>query len=154
MHTESWKVIVDTLFFTESICDKHDLKDDAVVRPHVCVDCQRSFITAKALESHSRAAHGKRNAIREYVATAKCLCCGTDFVQRIRCLVHFSDRRRPRCRQWVLQHMPKLSSTTVTELDAVDSELRREAQRAGRTHVIARGCARNNDGKVVGRAAA
>ena len=151
----AWSNMIDSVFFTVSVCDRQkDASGSRAVHQFVCPDCDCAFASSRALESHARVKHLKRNIIREFVPSAVCPCCQTDFVQRVRCLAHLSDRRRPRCRDWVLRHCRRLSPATVVRLDQADRELRRAAQRSGRSHVIAKGAARNSSGRVVGRASA
>ena len=71
---------------------------------------------------------------------------------RLRLLAHLSDSRRPRCRDELLSgfHLP-LSAEETAELDAKDTEAKREAARSGHSHVIAAGAARTRDGKLLGR---
>ena len=154
-HAHEWHAMLGTVFFLDSICDSQvAAAPDGPVRPFACPDCKRAFATARALETHAWIKHLKRNIIRECVPSDVCPCCHTDFQQRIRCLAHLSDRRRPRCRLWVLQHLPRLPPDEIARLDLIDRALRRDAQRQGRSHHIAKGAARASSGRVVGRASA
>eukprot|EP00973_Karenia_brevis_P023464 3230690-Karenia_brevis.AAC.1 len=98
------------------------------VRTHTCMHCadEPAFATAKALASHMRAKHGKRNEIRKYVDSAVCPVCKTDFKERLRCIAHLSDSRRARCRNELLHsgmHKP-IPEWKINELDACDAALR------------------------------
>ena len=151
----AWSNILDASLFTESVCDRQKYAyGPRFLRPLVCQECDCVFASSRALESHAGVKHLKRNIIREFVPSAVCPCCKTDFARCIRCLARLSDRRRPRCRDWVLRRCRRLPPTTVARLDQADRELRRAAQRSGRSHVIAKGAARNRSGRVVGRASA
>ena len=113
-----------------------------------------SFPPARSRHTPGASTASETSLIRELVSSSVCPCCRTDFVQRIRCLAHLSDSRRPRCRDWVLRNCRRLPPAAVARLDLADRELRRAAQRSGRSHHIARGAARDRSGRVVGRATA
>ena len=109
--------------------------------------------SGRALESHQRSKHNIRNIIRTYLdASAKCACCGMQFGARVSRLAHLSDKRRPKCRDWILAHCQPLNSVTVAELDLIDNEFRKKSRKAGRTHYIVWAPAINRDGRTVGRA--
>ena len=55
----------------------------------------------------------------------------------MRCLAHLSDRRRPKCADWVHANCKKLPTGVVAKLDAIDLALRKAAQRLGRSDHIA-----------------
>ena len=101
-----------------------------------------------------RIKHGDRLDIRRYVTSAVCPACGVDFRDRIRCISHLSDRRRPACADYVRQFVPAMSDSEVLRLDTKDRVLRREARRKGHTHHIALLPARRPDGSVTGRVSA
>eukprot|EP00973_Karenia_brevis_P066405 9228554-Karenia_brevis.AAC.1 len=137
----------------ESICDRAscDAPSAQTVLAFSCQICAAQFASQRALESHRRAKHGDRLGIRLYVPSAECPCCGTNFRQRLRCLAHLSDRRGPKCREWVMANCPPMSAADGARLDAIDTELRRTAQRARRGHHIARLPAMHPDGSIVGQ---
>ena len=148
---DAWKALVDRIFFTDSVCDQSPaLRPTPRVEAYVC-ECGEAFSSSRGLQSHQRAKHGKRNEVRFFVSGSTCPCCGTDFVSRLRLLSHLSDTRRPKCRTFVLDHCPRLSASTVQQLDLVDRDLRRDAQQAGRSHHIATAPARRADGRIIGR---
>ena len=149
----TWRHIVADLFFVESICDSKQREQVGGSRHlgFVCNKCDCAFASQRALESHCRAKHGERLKIREYVDSCTCPCCGTDFRQRLRCIAHLSDRRRTKCSEWVIENCPKLPAKIITKLDETDRELRRAAQRLGRSHHIADLPAMSRLGKVTGR---
>ena len=105
------------------------------------------------MASHRRTKHGVRNDIRLYVQNAVCPCCLTDFQQRLRCIAHLSDPRRPKCRSWILENVVQIPDAVARKLDLQDNELRKAARRAGRSHHIANGTAKNALGSIVGRVA-
>ena len=147
-----WSALVSQLCFVESSCDREaHSTPQAQGLTWTCVACALSFASERALKSHRRAKHGERAQIRRYLRTPVCPCCGTDFVQRLRLLAHVSDSRRPRCREWILSNLSPMSEAEVSRLDAEDKRLRREAQRAGRSHHIAVAPARTASGQVTGR---
>ena len=147
-----WSALVSRLAFHESCCDREVHSNTPVPgMTWTCAECSRSFASARALKSHRRAKHGERSQLRCLLGSAVCPCCGTNFVQRLRLLAHVSDARRPRCREWILSNCSPLPPEEVARLDAEDQRLRREAQRAGRSHHIAVGPATTTDGRSVGR---
>ena len=61
-----------------------------------------------------------------------------DYQDRVRCLAHLSDSRRPRCwLEFMATGPTPLSQSDLERLDAADRRLRRQAQQAGRSHHIA-----------------
>ena len=149
----AWGQIVSDLFFVESLCDKVVVENNSVQVAFACGACDKAFASQKALESHARAKHGSRLTIREHVANSICPCCKTDFKQRLRCIAHLSDRRRPRCADWVRTNCPRLSVSRLAELDVIDKELRRTRQQTGRPHHIAVLPVVSKHGKIIGRVA-
>ena len=142
-----------SLSFVESLCDA-SVKDIAPAGIRLCFACRKcdsSFIVQRALESHCRAKHGERLTSREFIKSSICPSCGTDYRQRLRCLAHISDRRRPKCAEWVLANCKKLPAKVVAKLDPTDLELRKQAQRLGRSHHIADLPAMTSRGCVTGR---
>ena len=119
----------------------------------LCPAPHPAFRSSKALETHKRVVHGCRSNMRYYApGSGICSSCGTNFNSRLRLLAHLVDSRRPKCRDRILQsHSPKLSEAEVSRLDELDRKLRRDARRAGHTHVLASGPATRADGTVVGR---
>ena len=157
MQDESaWQKHVDAIFFFESVTDRSYASSDAAGRPKafVCCDCSKAFADPKALAQHRRIKHGVRSDVRSFISTSTCPTCGVDFHDRLRCLAHLSDPRRPRCWQaFLATNPPRLPDSVVKKLDETDRELRRAAQQSGRTHHIGRVPARRADGRVVGRLA-
>ena len=147
-----WNAAVRSLHFVDSSCDSK------VVTPmhgdplaHQCPECNVGFLTNKAMASHRRTKHGIRNDIRLYISSSVCPCCKTDFRQRLRCLAHVSDTRRPKCRTWIMENVQQLPDKVACKLDAHDNELRKAARRSGHSHHLASGPAHNAQNKVVGR---
>jgi hypothetical protein len=152
----AWKKLLDSLFFIESVTDRHvDVKhDDGCSLAYRCSRCSRAFASQKALESHRRAKHGDRLDIRRYVRTPVCPCCGTDYRERLRCIAHLSDKRRPGCADWVRGSVVPMPDPEVKRLDEIDKVLRTETSWMGRSTHIAKQPARRSDGRVVGRISA
>ena len=145
----SWDQVVSDLFYVESNSDRHSFDVPAEIVSHFnCPECQRAFATSRALQSHERAKHGKTSVLKYYLRSAVCPACNTDFAQRIRCLKHVSDPRRPKCRDWIVNNcraMPKSMSST---LDLADRAERTAAYQSGRTQPHADRPARRQDGRT------
>ena len=139
-----WTKLVGDLFFYESVTDRHKEhdRDEARVLAFACTRCDKAFASQMALEAHCRVKHGDRLDIRRYVSGSVCPACGTDYRERIRCIAHLSDRRRPACAVWVKQAVTPLPDDEVRTLDEADKVLRREAWRQGHTHHIGKAPAR------------
>jgi hypothetical protein len=151
-----WNRIVDKVFFIESCLDRcapPECPEACASRALTwsCDSCGDRFATSRALESHQRAKHGARLAIKQFVGSATCPSCSTDFRTRLRCIAHLSDRRRPKCTQWVLSNCTPFSPKELLRLDEVDRAARRQAQQQGRSHAIASLPAKTVEGKIVGR---
>ena len=149
-----WNEAVSKVFFVESILDKAAVGPGTVLGHscHVCNPVQ-VFATSRALESHQRSKHGVRNFMKSYIdGSGRCPSCKTQFKARVSLLNHVNDRRRPKCKEFILEQCQPLEPSTVSELDANDNELRRAARRAGRSHHIVTAPATSQDGRVVGRA--
>ena len=127
-----WQAVVNRLCFVESACDTvAPAGSPADARVHNCVRCEACFATQRALESHCRAKHGDRLEVRRYVASSVCQCCGVDFRQRFRCLLHLSSRRRPQCHEWVIANCSPMSDSDVALFDEDMRVHRCAVQRAG-----------------------
>ena len=150
-----WKALVNRMRFSESSCDRiAPLLPEGRALLFTCDTCSDSFATSKALCSHRRAKHYHRLTIKDFLSSAVCPCCKCDYRQRLRLIAHVSDSRRPKCRDWILQHCAPLSEAFKKKLDKEDTTLRREAQRRGRSHHIAVLPALRPDGQIIGRAEA
>ena len=103
---------------------------------------------------HQRIKHGKRNDVRRYVGVdATCIACGTNFIQRFKCIKHSTDKRRLRCRKKILANtIAPLDEGVVQLLDAENRALSRMAFKAGHSHLLAIGQAKCKYGQCVGRA--
>ena len=148
-----WQSIAGGLFFVESLCDRnanHSASETTVLN-FPCEQCTGAFASSKALASHMRAKHGQRIKVKDFLPNSECPSCGTDFQQRVRCIAHVSDSRRPKCRDHILAHFPQLSNSVCDQLDEQDRVYRRQAQRSGRTNHIADVLAIKKNGSVVGR---
>ena len=153
-----WKNLVDQLFFLESVTDRSvkGSNSDSPTRAlaYACARCDRAFASQLALEAHCRVKHGDRLDIRRFVRDSVCPACATDYRERIRCIAHLSDRRRPACADWVQRNVPPLSDAELQKLDEVDRALRRSAWRQGHTHHIAKLPAIRKNGRAIGRISA
>ena len=83
--------------------------------------------------------------------SGKCPCCCMQFKARVSLLNHVSDRRRPKCKEFILESCLPLAACLVAELDEKDKELRRVARRRGHSHHIVTAPATSHTGRVVGR---
>jgi hypothetical protein len=151
----AYSKLVSDLFFVDSCCDRTSapLHEESVARAgHQCRQCTRNFTSSRALESHQRAKHGDRLGIKNYLPSAVCPACGIDFRDRLRCIAHVSDRRRPKCREWLLENLTPITDKAVLgRLDTTDREMRRRAQRDGRSHHAASLPALRPNGRAIGR---
>ena len=157
MHdSAAWARVLDGIAFAESACDAQAVPtaDDAGPLARAlhfpCAHCEQAFASQKARDSHARAKHGVRSPFHARVASAICPCCGVNFRQRIRCLNHLGDRRRPRCAQHVMLHCPLLTPAETARLDQVDRSDRRNVQRAGHFRVVSTLPALNSEGHAIG----
>ena len=130
---------------------------DIVVPKFSCIACNAVFASARALATHTMAAHKQRSNLRCYLdASAICPICPVQFGSRIRCLAHVSERRKRgtsqalSCRERLeLGEAPMLDSSLIAALDEIDRRLRFEARKSGRaqplvlvkaTRSLTRGC--------------
>jgi hypothetical protein len=106
------------------------------------------------MQQHRGIRHKVRSPQRYHAeAHGRCGACGTCLLSRLRLLAHLSDPRRPKCWKYICDHPDRdahLSEERVKELDEADQIDRREAQRQGKSHVIAVGPARTAAGKFIG----
>ena len=154
-HSNEWIRLVDGMTFPQSVLDKvvaEGTPSHALPCPLCVGPCVRAFETPKALAQHLRIAHAVRSPMRVF-ATADGICpaCGVKLCTRLRLLAHLSDSRRPRCREWILQHGTPIAPEEVHALDEHDRLERRAAQRAGHTHAIATQPAMRANGQRTGR---
>ena len=151
----TWKRLVTSLFFVEFVTDRHvhEAHDSSRVLAYQCAKCNAAFSSSKGLEQHSRIKHGDRLDIRRFVHSATCPACGTDFRDRLRCIAHLSDRRRPACAIWFKSNVVPLEDQRLLELNSADTLLRREAFKKGCSHHRAKLPAVRRDGRIVGHMA-
>ena len=157
---QGWFSAVHALRYLHSACDRHKTDEAAAAGARIfgCDICAQSgetvpaFGTLRALKSHQRAKHGIRTPMRFYVkADGKCICCGTVFHTRLRCIAHLADTRRDKCWLHILAtRPPRLPTPTVEALDALDREQRKMAFKKGHTHPLAQGSAITKHGKRIG----
>ena len=146
-------------FFIESLCDHEPTlghppgSSMPAIQQHQCEECATSFSTHKALQTHMRRKHGVRCLQRFFVDNeGLCPVCGILFHSRLRCLAHLCDSRRTMCWSQILaspSNYQKLSFERLA-LDETDRILKREAYRAGHSHVIACKTAATAQGKQTG----
>ncbi|CAK0829298.1 unnamed protein product, partial [Prorocentrum cordatum] len=111
--SSSWSDAHESFHYFESATDRvqnAQPADGERQLAHKCHRYQRSFAPKRALDSQARAKHGDRLLIPCKVAASTCPCCGTDFRDRLRLIAPSSDRRRPKCQDWILAHCSALSS--------------------------------------------
>ena len=156
----AWDAVVGTIYYTSSVSDSHASASNCSSNTYICNTCPAAhdgsrpcWSTQKALDSHLRAKHGVLSVYRIYVdGSGVCPVCKTKFNSRLRCIAHLSDSRRKKCSTaLVTGTYPTLDACTVTKLDLLDRESRRQAQQAGHTHPLAHKPAIKSDGKIVGR---
>ena len=148
--------MVGNIFFVDSRLDRSaHLASSDVHTSHAvffaCAHCGARFPTSRAMESHMRAKHGQRLAIKQFIGSSKCPSCGTDFQSRLRCIAHLSDRRRTVCSEWVQKNCRPIGSSRLDKLDEVDRAARRKAQQQGLSHATASMPAKAATGRIVGR---
>ena len=156
-----WVDAVSHLFFDSKVGDKV-VVEPVGTNPLTTFRCSlcpapenlTNFLSKKALDSHIRSRHKVKTEVRILAPeSGKCMVCKAQFQSRLRLIAHLSDTRvrRDRCRVKVLSgDIRPLSAATVERLDNVDTMLRREAHRSGRSHPLAVGQARRANGKAVG----
>ena len=148
-----WPEIVAHVFFVESILDPAPSKEGEELG-YVCVICTPHvmFSSSQALDSHKRTKHDMRNFMRTYIDDS-CICpsCETSFSCRLSMLSHVSDKRRTKCREYIIENCSPILEMLLHELDERDNILRRNARRAGHSHHIVTAHASNTGGRVVGR---
>ena len=156
-----WKAIVKQYHFPSSVYDdgptsRQPLPGAPTFSCSLCIGASCVFSSSKALASHMRTKHGIRNIFRMYVdSSGKCPVCETVLHTRLRVIAHLSDpRRNTMCREAICGGtVAQLSLDEVARLDALDTELRRNAQRAGLSHPTAVTSARRANGAKCGRPA-
>lgn len=136
VENDAWKALVARVHFTASVCDCERAPPEERARAYEC-HCGQAFASARALESHQRAKHGTRLLIQDYLPSPTCPACNVNFHVRVGLIAHVSDRRRPRCRDWIMANCTPLPAARATALRLEDRMYRREAQRAGHSHHLA-----------------
>ena len=154
---DKWSMAVNALFFQDSAYDKSGAASPGqVVVQYRCSQCTASFPTSKAMLAHMRSKHGVRCPQRYYsYSDGQCPVCKTCFQTRLRVLAHLSDSRQGRNKCWLCiaenpQNFEQLTENQAKELDDLDRTARREAVRAGHTHVLAKMSAITAAGKMIG----
>ena len=147
--------MMDSVFFTSSICDRVQLRSDSNQRgAFVCTECpdpQPCFKSEKSLILHKQGSHGRRSQMRFYAPQSGiCAVCGVCLQTRLRLLKHLSDRRRDFCRSRIKDAMTPLSPSEVARLDSLDSAARKAARGLGHSSVPSTAQARTALGKRIG----
>jgi hypothetical protein len=153
---DKWKKLVSETFFVASILDRVAGEGLApgTIAPFRCQLCEPAvaFRSTVGLAQHSRIKHNVRCEWRQFAdKDGKCAACGMVFHTRLRLLRHILCVRRPKCLDWLKVHGTPLSAERVAELDEEDKVLRRAAQRAGKSGVVATRPAVDAFGKESGR---
>ena len=148
---------VNQIFDVHSVLDEQAPEEvpAAALATFVCNLCSpaKAFATEKACDSHCRSKHGMVSCIPKYInGSGICPACGTKFQSRIRVIAHLSDKRRPACRDRVLNgEFPLLPEQLFVQLQEADRHTRKMALHDGHTHPIAQASAVKADGRRVGR---
>jgi hypothetical protein len=150
---EEWRALVDSLFYTESVCDRvKTVSHDLALSCEICGLMGPCFATNKQLAQHQRIKHGMTNEVKQHIGKESiCMRCKVEFNSRLRLIAHVTDRRRNECKQHYLRNVRALSDAEYRELEEADKAALREARRAGHSHVIAKRPARTACGKQIGR---
>ena len=150
-----WAKVVERFHYVESRLDKAVATHTLNVGAHSCAKCQVCLPTSRARDSHVRSKHKIRADQRMYCeADGICPVCKVQLQSRLRLLAHLSDSRRDKCWSCIRdtpRKYPRLKVDGANALDESDRIARRNAQRGGRSHVIAVGSAQKASGAIVGR---
>ena len=141
--------------FIESVADPTEMPksvNDSLFECRLCPHSQVSwFSNSRALQMHQRRVHGVRSILRLFAgADNTCQACSTTFSTRLRLMAHMADSRRVRCREWLFAHGVRISTEQCAQLDAVDLDQRRQANRAGHTQPLSIGPAVSRTGRTMG----
>ena len=155
IHSSEWPRLVNQICFVDSVADVRTEMPMSckTFQCNMCPDDAPLFFpTHRALKCHQRKAHGCRSSVKKYAdADGVCICCGTVFSSRLRLVAHLTDRRRPKCWEYVQLHGKPLSDYRCEELDAADRAAQTEARRQGHTQPMSSAPARTKDGRAIGR---
>ena len=142
-----WRELVNGYAEYEDPCIDHVSQSQVGQHEFACTLCSShpAFKNARALASHMRSKHKITNPLNRYIDNSGiCPICGTNFFSRARVLTHVSETRvrnksgRKSCRQRLLKgEFPQISDTVFADAVLATRTERREAQRRGRTHVLA-----------------
>ena len=146
-----WNSIVDGIVFSESCLDSlpSPHSNNGLLLRLQCDQCHCCFATSRALQSHQRAKHGRRLAIRERVGGTTCHACSTCYHSRVRLLIHLARRPGKQCAEWIASHCRQLAPVEVARLDAIDTADRLAAQRVGKSGSLNSRPAVRADGTLV-----
>jgi hypothetical protein len=152
---EQWQCEVRGLIFIDSVADTKT-EIPLHVRTFGCDLCPGTnklwFPSVRALATHKRTAHGQLSDIKRYAGgDGVCLACGTSFSTRLRLVAHVSDRRRPKCRDELLENHQPPPLDEVARLDALDWAYQKETRKRGHTQPLSSRQAMKLDGRNVGQ---
>ena len=135
-----WDQLVSRIHFYESVADRSqkDVAAESCAVPRfACHLCQKAFPTNKQLGGHLRMVHRVRSELRFYVPDSSCPVCLTRFSNRVACILHLADSRRPKCKQLLLEgNFPRISLDECRRLDEIDRAAKRLAKRDGHSHIL------------------
>ena len=114
------------------------------VRCPICGPASPSFAMQKGLDAHLRAKHKQRNVLSNYIdSSGVCPVCKVNFHTRVHVLRHVADKR---CRakvkyrtchdRLVSGEFPLIDQHQLDRAFLIDSSLRSEARKRGRTQVL------------------
>ena len=128
--SEAWDRITHSVHFDDSVFDTRRTRSAAALA-HACPQCHKAFPTTRALECNRRMRHGDRIAIKAFLHTSRCPCCKVDFRERARLLNHVSDRRRPKCANFIRANVAPMSAKGVRKFDREVRAARARSRRSG-----------------------
>ena len=144
---KEWKEIV-YLYHTsaDDVEDASAKVTENVTVAHPCDICNVSFSSVKALMQHDRIKHKRVSRLSRCIGDiSKCPVCGTEFQNRIALISHLSDLRvRSKVRGTTCAAIfteagaPLLPDDVIVALNERDKVVRRDAAKAGHSHVLIR----------------
>ena len=107
-------------------------EDTEAAREVECDECDRTFVSRKALLSHKQREHGRRRPARAVIWGSVCPSCGTDFHSLTRVMDHLT-RGRLQCRlAFATGAVGAVSEEVQADVDAKLSCEIRDGRRLGR----------------------
>ena len=154
MTSPEWAEWIRQVHFSDSVLDTHASPAGGgnVPRNFPCAQCGQAFASHKALLQHRRVAHKQRAQVRLFIDdSGACPARSMNLVERFRVIRHVTDKRRPRCRDYILASLDPLDSSLVQAWEDRDRARLRQARQQGSTHILASGSAHTAAGKRIGR---